>query len=88
MFDLTRMKTTRSLEDWLAILRKEKTDLPIVLVGTKLDMKGKIAVSDDVIADLMTEQDFAGFRKVSSRTGENVEETFAELIRAVNPGLF
>ncbi|MHA1932774.1 MAG: Rab family GTPase, partial [Promethearchaeota archaeon] len=39
MFDLTRMTTLENLEQWLNIVRKGDPNLPVLFLGTKLDLE-------------------------------------------------
>ena len=76
LFDLTRIGTLFSFEDWVSILRKHKKDLPILLVGTKVDLEEEIQVDDDYVLDLKEQFNFFDYLKVSSKTGENLNEIF------------
>ncbi len=83
MFDLTMAKSFRNLGEWLKILRSETPSLPILLLGSKLDLTEKILIHDEDVADLMKKEQFAGFLKVSSKTGQNVNESFKILTDAI-----
>jgi small GTP-binding protein len=53
MFDLTRMMTLENLEQWLNIVRKGDPNLPVLFLGTKLDLADEIQVDDDYARSFM-----------------------------------
>ena len=81
MFDLTRVSSLSNIEEWVGILRKTTPTLPILLIGTKLDLEDEIVVDDDFVEDmLLTEHNFFDYIKVSSKTGENVNKAVERLV--------
>ena len=76
MFDLTRMSTLNSLKEWVGIMRKYNTNLPILFVGTKNDLIEKISVEDSYILEMKDKYNFFDYIKISSKTGENVDAIF------------
>ncbi|MHA1820992.1 MAG: Rab family GTPase [Promethearchaeota archaeon] len=83
LYDLTRIVTLNKLNDWVNIVRKQNKDLPILLVGNKLDRADEISVSDDLIEDLMKPLNIFGHIKTSNKTGENVAAAFEMLVREI-----
>jgi small GTP-binding protein len=79
LFDLTRYITLESIEEWVRICRKGDPNLPILLIGSKLDMVEDIVVDDETALQIKEQFGFINFIKVSSKTGESVEETFKQL---------
>ena len=75
-FDLTRMKSLENIEEWLNIVRKGDPNLPVLFVGTKLDLVDEIQVDDEYANSFLKEFNLFGFLKISSKTGENIQETF------------
>ncbi len=76
MFDLTRPLTLENLCEWVEICRKHDPGLPILFVGTKLDLKDQITVEDDYVLELKEKYNLFDYVKVSSKNGENVHEAF------------
>lgn len=76
LVDLTRYTTLMSLKEWVNIFRHEDPNLPILLVGTKTDLKDKITVHDDNVLPNLSEYKFFDYIKISSKTGDNVEKCF------------
>ena len=83
MFDLTRMMSLENLQQWLNIVRKGDPNLPVLFVGTKLDLVDEIQVDDDYANSFLKEFNLLGFLKISSKTGENVAEVFNYLTRTI-----
>ena len=86
LFDLTRMQTTFSLENsWLPIVRKEDTNLPVVLMGTKLDMVDPTypSIDENYAPDFVRDNRLHGYIQTSSKTGERVEEAFRMLVKTI-----
>ncbi len=83
IFNLTRMDTLNNLQEWVNLIRKYDSNLPLLFVGTKLDLIQNGNASKDYFSDLMKKNDFFDFVKISSKTGENVEKTFEIIICAI-----
>ena len=83
LFDLTRTGTLFNLEDWVNIIRKHDPNLPILFIGSKLDIIDEIQVDDDYILELKEEFKFFDSLKVSSKTGENISDIFETITRKI-----
>ncbi|MHA1791823.1 MAG: Rab family GTPase [Promethearchaeota archaeon] len=86
MFDLTRMNTTFSLENsWLPIVRKEDHNLPVILLGTKLDMVDPSTpmIDPNFGENFCEKYDLQGYIETSSKTGERVDDAFRMLVKAI-----
>jgi small GTP-binding protein len=83
MFDLTRPITLENLEQWVNIVRKGDPNLPILFLGTKLDLDDEIQVDDNYAKEFLEIFDLMDFLKISSKTGENVENAFKVLTRKI-----
>ncbi|HME54246.1 MAG TPA: Rab family GTPase [Candidatus Lokiarchaeia archaeon] len=72
-FALDRIQSFMNLGEWVSILRSEKPDLPLVLVGTKADLEdadSRIPEAD--INQFIEERNVLAYVRTSSKTGENV----------------
>ena len=82
MYDLTRFGTLQNLEEWIGICRKDNPKLPIILIGSKLDL-----MSDDIeqnfLDDIINKFNLFDHLKVSSKTGENVLKIFTSLTEKI-----
>lgn len=83
MFDLTRMMTLDSLDQWIKIVRKGDPDLPVLFLGTKLDLEDDVQVDDDYAKIFLNEFNLIDYLKISSKTGENVSNAFDILTRKI-----
>jgi len=83
MVDLTRYNTTDSIPDWLKICRKYDSEIPVVLVGSKLDLEDQLVLRDGELLNLQEQYQFIDALKTSSKTGENVEKLFGILARHI-----
>ena len=83
LFDLTRARTLSEIEDWIGICRKNIPDLPIMLVGTKLDLGDQIVVTDEDARQFLEPFNLFDYLKVSSKDGTNVMEAFEQLTRKI-----
>lgn len=83
LFDLTRPLTLNTLEEWVNICRSDDPDLPILLIGSKADLEEMIRVNEELIESLKTEFNFFDYVRISSKTGENVNEVFEKIARVI-----
>ena len=83
MFDLTRISTLKTVEQWVGILRKYDPNLPILFIGTKLDLAEQISVDDDYAVSFKEEYNLFEYLKISSKTGENINRAFELLLRKI-----
>jgi len=83
MFDLTRPMTLENLEEWVNIVRKGDNTIPVLFLGTKLDLESDIMVDDNYALQFKDNFKLFDFLKISSKTGQNVQESFELLTRKI-----
>jgi small GTP-binding protein len=83
MFDLTRPMTLENLQQWVSICRKGDPNLPILFLGTKLDLINDIMVDDDYALTFKEQFNLFDYMKISSKSGENVSEAFELLTKKI-----
>ncbi|HEY0090785.1 MAG TPA: Rab family GTPase [Candidatus Lokiarchaeia archaeon] len=83
MFDLTRPMTLENLEEWVNIVRKSDNTIPVLFLGTKLDLESDIMVDDNYALQFKDNFKLFDFLKISSKTGQNVQESFELLTRKI-----
>ena len=83
MFDLTRPMTLENLEEWVNIVRRSDPNLPVLFLGTKLDLENDIMVDDDYALQFKDKFKLFDFLKISSKSGENVLDAFNLLTRKI-----
>lgn len=79
MFDLTRIGSLFSIEEWVNICRTNNPELPIILIGNKLDVLD-MAIDDNYIHEIKEKYNFFDFIQISAKTGENLRTVFDVLI--------
>lgn len=84
--DLVRPHTFHDLIEWVNIIRTNTENIPVILLGTKYDL---IESPEDFQLDVedikafMQEHNVLGYLNVSSKSGLNVQESFASLTRLI-----
>ena len=86
MYDITSRETFERLNIWLDIIKQMTNDIPIVLVGNKLDLEdneddGRIIKYGEG-EDFAKENDF-DFFEVSAKNGTNVEKAFISIAEKI-----
>ena len=76
LIDLTKMPKIDDIVQWVNIVRMHDINLPIILVGTKLDLEEAIAVDDDTALNIKDTFNMFDYIKTSSKTGYNVDKAF------------
>ncbi|MFX1243217.1 MAG: Rab family GTPase [Promethearchaeota archaeon] len=76
MYDITNFNTLRHVPDWVQLIRKNAGNIPIVLVGNLSNLEKTWDVSGEEGIKLAKQYNLSGFVEISTKTGENVEETF------------
>jgi Ras-related protein Rab-8A len=84
MYDVTNYSSLAHIDDWLIVIRKElrtEDQFPIIVVGGKADLNDGREVTGDEGINISRSRGVDGFIECSSKTGENVDETFEALAR-------
>jgi small GTP-binding protein len=76
LYDITSQKSLDSLPDWLEIVRKNAGNIPILLLGSKLDLEEHRQVTSEAAGEASQKHLLNGFLELSAKTGQNVEESF------------
>ncbi len=79
LYDITNQTSLSHLPDWTQVIREHAGDIPIMLVGSKLDLNEFRAVTRDDGILAARKYNLASFVELSSKTGENVETAFSVL---------
>jgi len=83
MYDITRYSSLKNFQDWLEIFktgyRGPSGQIPIIMVGSKLDLEYKRAVSRNDAYELAKRNNLFGYIECSSKDGQNVEDIFYEI---------
>ena len=79
LYDITNSITLDHLPDWTQIIREHAGDIPIMLIGSKLDLEEFRAVHRDDGILAAKKYSLSSFVELSSKTGLNVEKAFGVL---------
>jgi len=71
LFDLTDKSSLGQISNWVDIFREKDPNLPIIFLGTKLDLTDLIVVEDKDAMLLKKKYNFTDYLKISSKTDEN-----------------
>ncbi len=87
MFDITRNNSLKSVGKWLSVFREGldeiEKQIPITMVGGKLDLEDNRACSKEEAKTLLKSHKMTNYIECSSITGENVELIFETLVRNI-----
>ena len=83
LFDLTNKSSLEQIDDWVDICREKEPNLPIVFLGTKLDLTESLAVDDKAAIFYKDKYGFLDYIKISSKTEENVNLAFNVLVEGI-----
>ena len=80
LYDITRPGTLDNIPEWTSIVRQKAGDIPIMLVGAKLDLaENQRNVPREHGIQTASVNNLAGFSELSSKDNINVDEAFDAL---------
>jgi small GTP-binding protein len=77
VFDVTGVESFDHVPNWFAEIRKNVSNIPITLVGNKIDLPNRVISCEEGVQ--MGRKCAAPYRETSARTGDCVDEVFLEL---------
>ena len=87
LYDITRFNSLMNLDEWLTIFKKgadtDRYDIPILMVGSKLDLEHKRSVSRSDAFNAGLNHEIYDVIECSSKTGYNVEEIFHNITEEI-----
>ena len=79
LYDITNARTLDHLSTWTELIRKHAGHIPIMLIGSKMDLAEFRAVERDEGIRTAKNHNLSAFIELSSKTGQNVEEAFIKM---------
>jgi len=76
LYNITIRNSLASLPDWTHIIREHAGDIPIMLIGTNVDLIEKRAVTREEGIEVAKKYNLSSFIELSAKTGQNVEKAF------------
>lgn len=85
MFDITRYSSIKNIDDWLSFFKqgakKKQLKIPIIMVGSKLDLNEKRSVTTEDAINVSKSHNIHEYIECSSKSGLNVDEVFELITR-------
>lgn len=81
MYDITHYPSLAHIDDWLSLINSGRERFPLVLLGGKADLDIIRQIPYLEGETIAKSRGFSGFTECSSKTGENVKESFESLTR-------
>ncbi|MFX1451030.1 MAG: Rab family GTPase [Promethearchaeota archaeon] len=82
VFDLTKPYSFNNLPEWLDLIRKNTDSIPIVMVGTKIDLPNRAITREDAEA-FVNENNISSYIECSAKSGQNIGYVFGLITQAV-----
>ena len=76
MYDITNRLSLDHLPEWTQIIREHAGDIPIILIGNKLDLEKSRSVTKEEGILAAKKYNLSAYMEMSSKTGKNVEKAF------------
>lgn len=87
MYDITKYSSLRNIEDWLIAFKEslsdDKKEIPILMVGGKLDLSKERMISRRSAKKVSKKYKLLEYFECSSKTGEDVEKIIKFLTRSI-----
>jgi len=82
LYDITRTPTLDNLAEWASIVRQKGGAIPIMLIGSKLDLANtKRQISPDHGIQIAEKNGFIDFMEISSKDNQNIDKAFNDLTK-------
>jgi len=80
LYDITRPSTLDNISEWITIVRQKGGPIPIMLVGSKLDLEeSQRQIQRDYGIQIAEKNDMASFVEISAKDNVNVDDAFKVL---------
>ena len=80
LYDITRQRTIQTIPEYVKIVRESAGDIPILLVGSKIDLEEYREVTYDFGVSIAKSNSLNSFVEISSKENINISQTFDTLI--------
>ncbi len=79
LYSITDKSTLDSLDEWLPVFRNDDPYIPIMLVGTKLDLENERSVLKEESIKFGKSRGCAGVLEISTKENINIEQIFENM---------
>jgi Ras-related protein Rab-39B len=87
MYDISNQRSLKHIDEWIPLFRKglaeQRKDIPILLVGGKLDLEGNRECFSQESYEVLDKYDLIDGIECSSKSGEKVNIVFEKLLREI-----
>jgi len=86
IYDVTSPGSLYSLDKWLRVIRQWSSAFPVIMVGTKLDLRPHRKVMKEEVTTVASEYNIPEVIEVSSKSGQNVGLVFETISKLMLRG--
>ena len=79
IYDITNSNSLNQISELTQIIREKVTDIPIMLIGSKLDLKETRELNTEEGIEIVKKYNLSSYCEISTKTGQNVEKSFETL---------
>jgi small GTP-binding protein len=79
IYDITNSKSLNQISELAQIVREKSSDIPIMLIGSKLDLKESRELNKEEGIKIAKKYNLSSYSEISTKTGQNVEKSFKTL---------
>ncbi|KKL94910.1 hypothetical protein LCGC14_1859960 [marine sediment metagenome] len=79
LFDITNSQSLNQISELTNILREKKSDIPIILIGSKMEIKEFRELQRERGIEIAKKYNLSSYSEISTKTGQNVENSFIDL---------
>jgi len=80
LYDITNFNSFNNIKNWNEVIREAEENIPIMLIGSKLDLENSREVPREEGEEAAKKFDLYPFIELSSKSGENVDRAFDDLV--------
>jgi len=81
LYDITNPSSLRRVPEWFERLEERCGNIPILLVGNKIDEEKQRAISKTRAVDVKEKYNLASYLEISAKTGTNVKKMFERVVK-------
>ena len=83
MYDISSLNTLISLKEYIQSIHKNHPNIPIFLIGNKLDLEENRDVPKENVLRLIRENNIVANYEISAKNGEKVEGLFKLIVKVI-----
>jgi len=84
IYDITNLESLNRISEWCQLIRESNGNIPIILIGNKLDLKELREVSIEQGISVKEKLQLSDFLELSVKNSENIEAMFEKLTHYIS----